>query len=171
MDTYTPTYTTEEINTRDTGVGFIGMQTSILAAKLRWPMCATCKHLGPVEDEGAEYYGLAEYQMRYCQVPGVICDARAWTFHPWCSNGCIGLTINKVTECKYYDPDHAAVAALLRVADADQAQELLRVLDVDVEQLRAAILASLGVATATVTATVGGNGSGDETEEGETGNA
>jgi len=65
------------------------------------------------------------------------------------------------------EPEDSAIAKLLRVATPDQAQELLRVLDVDVEQLRAAILASLGVATATVTATVGGNGSGDETEEGE----
>ena len=159
MDTYTPTYTTEEINTRDTGVGFLGVQTSVLAAKLRWPMCATCKHLGPVEDEGAEYYGLAEYQMRYCQVPGVICDARAWTFHPWCSNGCIGLTINKVTECKYYDPDHAAVAALLlHITSPEQAQELLAALGMDIAQFEAAILASAGVATVAVTATVGGNG-------------
>ena len=66
------------------------------------------------------------------------------------------------------EPEKSFIAALLRVADADQAQELLEVLGMDVEQLRAAILASLGVATATVTATVGGNGSGDETEGKET---
>ena len=169
MDTYIPTYTTEEIDTRDTGVGFLGVQTSVLAAKLRWPICATCKHLGPVEDEGAEYYGLAEYQLRYCQIPGVICgEESGWDFWPWCSHGCIGLTINKVTECKYYDPDHAAAALLLHITSPEQAQELLAALGMDVAQFEAAILASLGVATATVTATVGGNGSGDETEtEGE----
>ena len=61
------------------------------------------------------------------------------------------------------EPEKSFIAALLRVADADQAQKLLEVLGMDVEQLRAAILASLGVATATVTATIGGNGS--ETEE------
>ena len=48
------------------------------------------------------------------------------------------------------EPEDSAIAKLLRVATPDQAQELLRVLDVDVEQLRAAILASLGVATVTV---------------------
>ena len=48
------------------------------------------------------------------------------------------------------EPEDSAIAKLLRVATPDQAQELLRVLDVDVEQLRAAILASLGVKDVTV---------------------
>ena len=48
------------------------------------------------------------------------------------------------------EPEKGFVAALLRVADADQAQELLEVLGMDVEQLRAAILASLGVKDVTV---------------------
>ena len=165
MDTYTPTYTTEEINTRDTGVGFLGVQTSVLAAKLRWPMCATCKHLGPVEDEGAEYYGLAEYQLRCCQVPGVICDEESgWDFWPWCSHGCIGLTINKVTECKYYDPDRAAAAALLRVTEPEQQRDLLLALGMDVAQFEAAILESAGVVVVTAAGT-GGNGRETEGEE------
>ena len=158
MDTYIPTYTTEEINTRDTGVGFIGMQTSILAAKLHWPMCATCKHLGPVEDNGVEYHGLAEYEMRYCEHPGIVCDMESgWAFWPWCSHGCIGLTINKVTKCKYYDPDRAAVAALLRVAEPEQQRDLLLALGMDVEQFEAAILESARIADVTPTK-VGGNG-------------
>ena len=62
------------------------------------------------------------------------------------------------------EPEKGFIAALLRVAEPDQQRDLLLALGMDVEQFEAAILASAGVATATVTATVGGNG--DETETG-----
>ena len=83
----------------------------------------------------------------------------------------LGLTAAAVSRYesgkRQREPEDSAIAKLLRAATPEQAQELLAALGMDVEQLRTAILASLGVATATVTATVGGNGSGDETEEGE----
>ena len=66
-------------------------------------------------------------------------------------------------------PGYDAIAALLRVAEPDQQRDLLLALGMDVEQFEAAILASLDIVD--VPAKVGGNGSGHETEEGETGNA
>ena len=81
----------------------------------------------------------------------------------------LGLTAAAVSRYesgkRQREPEKSFIAALLRVASPEQAQELLEVLGMDVEQLRAAILANAGVATVTITATVGGNGSGDETEE------
>jgi len=56
------------------------------------------------------------------------------------------------------EPEKSFIAALLRVASPEQAQELLEVLGMDVEQLRAAILESNGVADVAVTGMVGGNG-------------
>jgi len=63
-----------------------------------------------------------------------------------------GLAVDSIRsyECGRRRPGYDAIAALLRVATPEQAQELLEVLGMDVEQLRAAILASLGVATVTV---------------------
>jgi len=55
------------------------------------------------------------------------------------------------------EPEDSAIAKLLSAATPEQAQELLRALGMDVDQLKAAILASNGVADVTPTA-VGGNG-------------
>jgi len=66
----------------------------------------------------------------------------------------LGLTAAAISRCenekRQRQPEKGFIAALLRVASPEQAQEVLRVLGMDVEQLRAAILASLGVATVTV---------------------
>ena len=66
----------------------------------------------------------------------------------------LGLTAAAISRCenekRQRQPEKGFIAALLRVASPEQAQEVLRVLGMDVEQLRAAILASLGVKDVTV---------------------
>ena len=74
----------------------------------------------------------------------------------------LGLTAAAVSRYesgkRQREPEKSFIAALLRVASPEQAQELLEVLGMDVEQLRAAILESNGVADVAVTGMVGGNG-------------
>ena len=78
----------------------------------------------------------------------------------------LGLSHATVSRCenekRQRQPEKGFIAALLRVASPEQAQEVLRVLDVNVEQLRAAILASLGIIDVPAD---GGNGRGTEGKE------
>jgi len=99
---YTPGYTTRRTDTRDAPTCDLCVQTSVLV-KPGASLCDTCVHLGPIEDEGGEYGGLSEFEFRFCEYPDVIMDNKSeYPFFAWMSHGCIGLTVNVVTECKYY---------------------------------------------------------------------
>ena len=52
---------------------------------------------------------------------------------------------------RQHEPEDSAIAKYLGVATTDQAQELLAVLGVNVEQLRSDILAGYGIVNATIT--------------------
>jgi len=75
-----------------------------------------------------------------------------------------GLGVDSIRsyECGRRRPGYDAIAALLRAATPEQAQELLRVLGVNVKELEAAILAANNVIVVDASGSRVGGGNGHE---------